>query len=232
MTMAQALRISPRIVLVALALAGGALASGAGDARADGAIVISQMFGGGGNTGADLTHDFVELFNRSLSPVNVTGWTVQYASAVGTTWTSTPLTGTIPVGGYYLVEEGSGGLGTIPLPTPDASGGINLNATSGKIALVSNGTLLSGVCPSSAAVVDFIGYNSTADCFEGSFSAPSPSVINSCQRYSQGCTDTDDNSQDFFVAPAIPRNSLSPLNECHTVLVTPSTWGKMKSLYR
>jgi uncharacterized protein len=232
MTMAQAAHISPRIVLAALAITVGALASGAGDARAAGDIVISQMYGGGGNTGADLTNDFVELFNRSLSPVNITGWTVQYASAVGTTWSSTPLTGTIPVGGYYLVAEGSGGLGSIALPTPDASGNINLNATGGKIALVSDGTLLSGACPSSASVVDFLGYNSTADCFEGFLPAPSPSVINSCQRFSQGCTDSDDNAVDFFVAPAIPRNSLSPLNECHSVVVTPSTWGKMKSLYR
>lgn len=164
--------------------------------------------------------------------MNVTGWTVQYASAVGTTWTSTPLTGTIPVGGYYLVEEGSGGQGTVVLPTPDASGGMNLNATSGKIALVSNSTLLSGACPSSASIVDFIGYNSTANCYEGTFPAPSPSVVNSAQRYSQGCSDSDDNYQDFFIAVAVPRNSLSPLNECHSVAVTPSTWGRMKSLYR
>jgi hypothetical protein len=50
--------------------------------------------------------------------------------------------------------------------------------------------------------------------------------------FSQGCTDSDNNYSDFFVAPAIPRNSSSPLNECHSVRVTPSTWGRMKSLYR
>ncbi len=30
-------------------------------------LVISQVYGGGGNTGAQYTHDFVELFNRGSS---------------------------------------------------------------------------------------------------------------------------------------------------------------------
>ena len=46
-------------------------------------IVISQLYGGGGNSGGQFTHDFVELFNRGASSVSITGWTVQYASAAG-----------------------------------------------------------------------------------------------------------------------------------------------------
>jgi hypothetical protein len=232
MTLAQAARIPPRIALVALAFAGWVLTSGAGDARADGVIVISQIYGGGGNLGANLTNDFIELFNRSVAPVNITGWTVQYATQVGTSWTSTPLSGTIPVGGYYLVQEGSGGLGSTPLPTPDTTGGINLSATEGKVALVSNSVLLTGSCPTGGAIVDFVGYNTTANCWEGFRPAPGPNVVNSVQRFSQGCTDTDSNFDDFFVALANPRNSQSPLNGCHPVAVTPSTWGRMKSMYR
>ena len=49
-------------------------------------LVISQVYGGGGNTGAPFTHDFIEIFNPTASPVNVNGWSVQYASAAGTTW--------------------------------------------------------------------------------------------------------------------------------------------------
>ena len=48
-------------------------------------IVISQVYGGGGNSGAPWTNDYIELFNRGTSPVDVTGWSVQYASAAGTT---------------------------------------------------------------------------------------------------------------------------------------------------
>src|SRR5262249_10309639 len=46
---------------------------------ANSTVVISQVYGGGGNTGATLTNDFVELFNRGQTAVNVTGWSVQYA---------------------------------------------------------------------------------------------------------------------------------------------------------
>ena len=48
-------------------------------------IVISQIYGGGGNSGATIRNDFIELFNRGASPINVSGWTVQYAAASGTT---------------------------------------------------------------------------------------------------------------------------------------------------
>jgi hypothetical protein len=50
-------------------------------------VVISQVYGGGGNAGATLKNDFIELFNRGASPVNLNGWSVQYASAAGTGWT-------------------------------------------------------------------------------------------------------------------------------------------------
>lgn len=47
-------------------------------------VVISQVYGGGGNSGAPYTHDFIELFNRGTSSVPLTGWSVQYSSATGT----------------------------------------------------------------------------------------------------------------------------------------------------
>ncbi len=46
-------------------------------------VVISQVYGGGGNSGATYTHDFIELFNRGGSPVSLAGWSVQYAIALG-----------------------------------------------------------------------------------------------------------------------------------------------------
>src|SRR5918999_3730527 len=71
-------------------------------------VVISQLYGGGGNNGATLRNDFIELFNRGSQPVSVTGWSVQYASSGGSTWQVTPLTGTIAPGAYYLVQEAAG----------------------------------------------------------------------------------------------------------------------------
>src|SRR5438552_351810 len=93
-------------------------------------IVISQVYGGGGNAGSTYTNDFIELFNRGASPVSVNGWSVQYASAAGTSWQVTNLTNvTIQPGQYYLVQEAPGAGGTTPLPTPDATGTIAMSAT-------------------------------------------------------------------------------------------------------
>src|SRR6266536_5513588 len=105
-------------------------------------IVISQVYGGGGNSGATLRNDFIELFNRGTTTINVTGWTVQYSSASGTSWVSTQLSGSIASGHYYLVQEQQGSGGTQSLPTPDAIGSINMSATVGKVARVNNSGLL------------------------------------------------------------------------------------------
>ena len=75
-------------------------------------VVISQVYGGGGNAGATLTHDFIELFNRGSAPIDLTNWSVQYASSTGSTWQSTPLSGTLQPGQYYLVQQALGTGGT------------------------------------------------------------------------------------------------------------------------
>src|SRR5580765_5251603 len=61
-------------------------------------VSVSQVFAGGGNAGATYANDFVELFNRGGSAVDLTGWTVQYASATSTSWSATPLSGSIAPG--------------------------------------------------------------------------------------------------------------------------------------
>src|SRR5581483_8292158 len=70
-------------------------------------LVVSQVFAGGGNANAPYTNDFVELFNRGGTTVDLTGWSVQYASGAGTTWQATPLSGSVPAGGRYLVQLAS-----------------------------------------------------------------------------------------------------------------------------
>jgi hypothetical protein len=175
-------------------------------------IVISQIYGGGGNTGADYKNDYIELFNRGANPVDVTGWTVQYASTSGSTWFATTLIGTIQPTRYYLIQQGAGSGGTLDLPTPDAIGGIAMSATSGKVALVNNSSILAGNCPTGGAIEDFVGYG-PADCSEGS---PSGSLNNVSAGYRKegGCVDTDDNVLDFETLSPGPRNSASPINVC------------------
>ncbi|MFM7823012.1 MAG: lamin tail domain-containing protein, partial [Bacteroidota bacterium] len=87
-----------------------------------GQVVISQVYGGGGNTGAPYTNDFIELFNRSNSAVSLNGMSVQYASATGTSWTVTTLPNfTLNPGQYFLVRQAGGAVG-VAIPTPDATG--------------------------------------------------------------------------------------------------------------
>ena len=128
-------------------------------------VVVSQVYGGGGNSGATYTNDFIELYNRGTTPVDLTGWSVQYASAAGTSWQVTPLAGTLASGATYLVAEAAGAGGTTPLPAADATGSVSLAAGSGKVALVSAATALTcgAACHAAAGVVDFVGYGAAND---------------------------------------------------------------------
>jgi predicted extracellular nuclease len=176
-------------------------------------VVISQLYGGGGNTGATFRNDFIELFNRGGAAVSVTGWSVQYASSAGTSWAATSLSGTIQPGQYYLVQEAQGAGGTTNLPTPDATGTIAMSATGAKVALVNSTTALTGSgCPFSGTVVDFVGYDG-ANCAE---TTATPALTNTTAaiRKNAGCTETDSNVADFDTGAPAPRNTSSPLHFC------------------
>ena len=181
-------------------------------------VVISQVYGGGGNAGAPLQSDFIELFNRGVTPVNLAGWSVQYQSATGTgTWQVTPLTGTIAPGGYYLVKEDTGtgcsGLPCgAPLPAADATGTIAMAAGAGKVALTTTITPFSGSCASCA--VDIVGYGATASCFEGAGPTAGLTNTTAALRKRSGCFDSDNNNVDFSTGAPNPRNTSSPTNSC------------------
>jgi len=201
--------------LLALAVLLGA-ASARGGASTP--VVVSQLFAAGGNTGAPYTNDFVELFNRSAAPVDLTGWTLQYASAASTSWQPTALSGTLPAGAYYLVQLASAAAVGAALPTPDATGTSNLAVSGGKVAIVSDATPLgcgasAGSCSADASVEDLVGYGSAGD-FEGSGPAPALSATTALLRAGAGCTDVDDNASDFATASPNPRNSASAPGSC------------------
>jgi len=184
-------------------------------------LVVSQVYGGGGNSGATYTNDFIEIFNPTSSAVSVSGMSVQYASATGTgNFVATPLSGTVAPGRHYLVQEAAGSGGTTPLPTPDASGSIAMAAGAGKVILASTATSLAcngGSTPCSAAqlalIVDLVGYGN-ANFFEGAAAAPTLSNATADLRAEGGCTDTDDNASDFTAGAPAPRNTASPVHSC------------------
>jgi predicted extracellular nuclease len=79
-------------------------AAPAGAASPD--VVVSQVYGGG-NAGATLTNDYVQLTNRGSTAVDLSTRSVQCASATGSTWQVTPLTDGIAPAARYLVGYGS-----------------------------------------------------------------------------------------------------------------------------
>ena len=185
-------------------------------------VVISQVYGGGGNSGATYKNDFVELFNRSANPVSLSGWSVQYNSATGTgSWQVTTLPAlTLQPGQYLLVQEALGAGGSQALPTPDASGAIAMSATAGKVALVSNATALTGANPAGAAVRDVLGFGNTATGFEGA-AGPGLSNTLAALRGDGGCNDTDNNAADFSTAAPAPHNSAAALHVCGAPVIVP-----------
>ena len=167
-------------------------------------VVINQVYGGGGNSGAEYKHDFVELYNPTGKDVNLSGWSLQYASATGTFNANNTLnlSGTIKAGSFYLIQLSAGNGGTLDLPTPDATGGLKLGATNFKIAL-SNGTEpVTG--SSDESVVDFVGAG-TANDYETA-AAPAGANAKAVVRNATG-VDTDNNSADFITSAPNPRNS-------------------------
>ncbi len=179
-------------------------------------VVISQVYGGGGNSGATLKNDFIEIFNRGTSTVNLTGWSVQYSSTTGSTWSRTNLSGSINPGQYYLIQQAAGTGGTVNLPTPDATGTIAMALGAGKVALLnSTTTITSGtVCPSGTAIQDFVGYGTGTNCFEGSGPTTTLTNTTAALRKLNGCLDANNNSSDFVTGTPNPRNSSSPFNLC------------------
>jgi uncharacterized protein len=176
-------------------------------------LVISQVYGGGGNSGAPFTNDFIELHNPGGTDLSTANLSVQYTSSAGTTWQVTPLPAlTVPAGAFVLVQEAAGATASAPLPTPDATGTIAMSSTNGKVALVDGTAALAGGCPT--GLIDFVGYG-TADCHEGSSAAPGLSNTTAALRAANGCTDTDMNDADFAALAPAPRNSASSAIACN-----------------
>lgn len=184
--------------------------------QASGAIVINEVYAGGGNTNAPYTNDFVELYNNGMTSVDISGYSIQTSSAQSAmgnfTVCALPTTGDtiIEPGTYYLVQFASGGSIGQPLPSPNAMCSANLAVAGYKVALVSDTTALTAPCPiPGATVVDFVGFGTGsttgANCFETA-AAPTTTNTTSIQRTPIG-TDTNNNANDFRTGTPSPTSA-------------------------
>jgi hypothetical protein len=186
------------------------------------------MYGAGGNSGATINADYLELFNDSASAQTLTGWSIQYASAAGASVTAGSNvwalpTITIPAGGYYLVGGATGSQGvaptlafdTVPLDTATTPIGFGFAASAGKVYLVNSTTALSSTAtPLPSSVIDAITYGTGLTNAQGT-AAPAPGATTLDVR-TNPCIVTHDGSD--FTATTITvgtaHNSTSPVNLC------------------
>jgi hypothetical protein len=228
-------------ILIAVAglvfVAGSAMAAGQ-------ALRISQVYGGGGNTGAQYNQDFIEIINASSSAVDISGWAVEYASAAGS-WGTSFLSGGVTFNNYVVFPQGTriqpcsyiliGGATSstsgVNLPTPDFGIPTNLSATNGNVAIFSQVNPATA-CGAETGLVDKVAYG-TGACKEGALAAGALSNTSAAIRKNCGLQDTDQNGSDFDILAPTPHNAASGQSTC--CLATPtssSTWGKIKSIYR
>ncbi|MFI9572703.1 ExeM/NucH family extracellular endonuclease [Microbispora rosea] len=214
-----------------LLIAGVTVAAAAPASAEPSAVVISQVYGGGGNSGAPYTNDYVELFNRGAAAISLDGWSLQYTSATGTGQFGSQkqnLSGSLAPGQYHLIQLSAGSTPSGALPSADTVGALSLSATAGKVALVRSTTGLacnggSSPCtPEQAAqIADLVGYG-TANFFEGPAAAPGLSNSTAAVRAGGGCADTDDNAADFTAGAPAPRNTATPPAPCGVASPSPS----------
>lgn len=151
--------------------------------------VITQIYGGGSTsntTGTPYQHDYVELYNPTLSPISLSGYGIQYGSGSTANWNAFALTpsASIPSGKYYLIlfAPASGTFAYNPAkdPVPDqivsiGSNGFttDLSASNGKVALTYN----AGTVTALSATGGNTGTSLTGFTLAGSASCPNPATV-------------------------------------------------------
>ena len=181
--------------------------------------MISEVYGGGGNAGATFSHDFIELYNPTGSVISLTGWSVQYRSAAGTTAQVTNFERQHRRG--WALSGASRrpwapGAG-VALPVPNATGTIAMSGSAGVVFLANNTTPVNtvqgdfanaGVRP--ANVIDTVGYGTTSTTYETTNTAVNLTSATSAQRAANG-VDSDANNDDFTAArPRRHRRGAAP----------------------
>ena len=154
-------------------------------------VVVNEVFAGGSNSGAPFNQDYVELFNNGEAGVDLGGFSLQYATATGATFSNiiTFASGTfIGAGQFFVITASTAGATGAAVPNVTHTGAtVGLANAGGKIRFLdSSGTPI---------IVDFVGWG-TADTREGAGNAPAMTNTTSLQRIPNGF-DSNNNNLDF-----------------------------------
>lgn len=190
-------------------------------------LIISQVYGGGGNSGAVYTHDFIELYNPTDSEIDLSNYSLQYVSEKGTgAYAVAVLKGKIGSKAFYTFQAASGAGNGIALPKVDDTITLSLGGSGGKVALVEGATAIVGNIPNAITsvnyptVVDFVGYGSAASQFEGTGPAATLSNSTAAKRIDE-TVDNNDNKTEFVVAKPEPRSGVqAPPTVCETPMAS------------
>lgn len=174
-------------------------------------LVINEVYGGGGNSGATFRSDFIELYNPTNAAISLAGKSIQYRSTSGGAGgAAVALTGTVAAHGYFLIKAADGANTGLPaLPTPDATTTFTMSGSAGQVLLI-NGSSFSGTgnVAGNAGLIDMVGYGTGNNTFEGATMGANLSNSTSASRKLQTTAgDTDHNGNDFASGAPSPLNS-------------------------
>lgn len=173
-------------------------------------LVISQVqTSGDGGTPAD--DEFVELYNPTSAAIALSGLSVQYKAATGTTYLPFVFPSvSIPSHGWYLVARS---VYNGPAAADATNTAFQLSATGGNLFLVAaTAALPTSSCSTSATIIDKVAWG-TGNCPETTVvaaPAANASILRKPGGISGNGTDSDNNMSDFQAqSPATPRNRFS-----------------------
>ena len=202
------------LLLVPLVLALLCAASAAGAGGGSPSLVVSQLYASGGNSGAVLANDYVELFNRSTSSVDLSGWTrAVRVGRVDVVVADCPVRNDrtrsrVPRLACLRRRErlvlAGGRRDGDDEPRRERREGRDRRRHDRPHVRRE----LRDHAPGVAAIADFVGYGAAAD-YEGADAAPAPSATSALVRAGGGCIDTNANDADFSADTPAPRNSSS-----------------------
>lgn len=185
-----------------------------------GSVLITQVYGGGGNSGSPYKADFVDFFNTTDADVNISGWCLYYfdaAANVSTQKYEFPANTIIGTNKYFGLK-GAEGTGTQP-PWElvfDAVSTLDLSETTGKLVLLKRNKDFSlsatpeiGQIVNDPDFIDYVPFGMYATPVWGSAMSANISGFSSARRkIANGKNqNTQNTGNDFEIVTPVPRNA-------------------------